>query len=91
MHLGQRGSTLRVNASSAPQGPGDACFKEHHYTVTEVAELWSFSADVIRKLFEHEPGVMVIGDPAPRGKRRYTTLRIPQSVVERVHRRLRNL
>jgi hypothetical protein len=32
--------------------------------------------------------VLVIGDRTPRHKRRYLTLRIPQSVLERVHRRL---
>jgi len=32
--------------------------------------------------------VLVIGERNPRHKRRYVTLRIPQSVLERVHRRL---
>ena len=67
-----------------------ACFQEHHYTVSEVADLWNLSPDVVRRVFEREPGVMLIGEEAPRGKRRYTTLRIPQSVAERVHRRLCN-
>ena len=65
-------------------------FQERHYTVAEIAKLWSLRADVVRRLFEREPGVLVIGDDAPRGKRRYATLRIPQSVAERVHRRLSN-
>jgi len=67
-----------------------ACYEERHYAVAEVAELWSISKQVVRKLFEREPGVMVIGGTPPRGKRRYRTLRIPQSVAERVHRRLCN-
>ena len=58
--------------------------------MAEVAELWNLSPDVVRKLFEREPGVLVLGDHGSRSKRRYTTLRIPQSVVERVHRRLCN-
>ena len=33
-------------------------------------------------------GVLVIGDPSPRHKRRHVTLRIPASVLQRVHRRL---
>jgi hypothetical protein len=65
-------------------------FQERHYAVADIAELWSLSPDVVRKLFEREPGVLVIGDPGPHGKRRYTTLRIPGSVVERVHHRLSN-
>lgn len=65
-------------------------FQERHYTVAEIAEAWSLSPDVVRRLFEREPDVLVIRDDAPRGKRRYTTLRIPKSVAERVHRRLCN-
>jgi hypothetical protein len=67
-----------------------ARFQERHYAVAEVAELWNLSTDVVRNLFEHEPGVLVLGDYGSRSKRRYTTLRIPQSVAERVHRRLSN-
>src|SRR5215469_13430737 len=37
---------------------------------------------------KHEPGVLVIGDPNPRYKRHYRTLRIPQSVLQRVHNKL---
>lgn len=67
-----------------------ARFQERHFAVGEVAELWNLSPDVVRKLFECEPGVLVIGDHGSRGRRRYLTLRIPQSVAERVHRRLCN-
>jgi len=61
---------------------------ERHYAVAEIAEIWNLSADKVRDLFENEPGVLVIGERSPRHKRRYVTLRIPQSVLERVHRRL---
>jgi hypothetical protein len=61
---------------------------ERHYAVAEIAEMWNLSADKVRELFENEPGVLVIGERTPRHKRRYLTLRIPQSVLERVHRRL---
>ena len=61
---------------------------ERHYAVTEIAEMWNLSADKVLELFEDEPGVLVIGERNPRRKRRYVTLRIPQSVLERVHRRL---
>jgi hypothetical protein len=61
---------------------------ERHYAVTEIAEMWNLSADKVRELFEHEPGVLVIGEQHSRHKRRYVTLRVPQSVVERVHHRL---
>lgn len=74
-------------ASTATSQLGSAAFAERHYTVAEIAANWSLSTDTVTRLFEHEPGVLVIGDPAPRHKRRYLTLRIPESVVERVHRR----
>lgn len=61
---------------------------ERHYAVAEIAEMWNLSADKVRELFENEPGVLVIGERSPRHKRRYITLRIPHSVLERVHRRL---
>ena len=62
---------------------------ERHYSPAEIAELWNLSADCVRKIFEREPGVFVIGNPfARRTKRSYTTLRIPQSVLERVHKRM---
>ena len=60
-----------------------------HYSPGEIAEVWSLSVDSVRKIFENEPGVLVLGNPQPRrGKRSYTTLRIPANVMERVHRRL---
>jgi hypothetical protein len=82
---GSNGAGLERGASAAP-----ARFEERHFSPAQIGEMWGLSADVIRKLFEDEPGVLVIGEDAPRGKRRYTTLRVPQSVVERVHRRLCN-
>ena len=66
----------------------NAALVERHYAVIEVAELWNLSPDKVREIFEHEPGVLVIGDRNPRHKRRYLTLRIPQTVLLRVHNRL---
>ena len=62
---------------------------ERHYSIQEVAEAWNLSPDCIRKIFEKEPGVLVIAKTAPRrGKRSYTTLRIPDTVFNRVHKRM---
>jgi hypothetical protein len=64
-------------------------FAMRHYSVKEIAGLWSLSDDAVRKIFEKEPGVLAIGDSSPTvRKRRYTTLRIPEDVLARVHRRL---
>jgi hypothetical protein len=60
-----------------------------HYTVAEIAKLWNLSDEAVRGIFQNEPDVLILGDQRPRGhKRRYTTLRIPEFVVERVHRKL---
>jgi hypothetical protein len=74
---------MEVRAPQEKSGPA-----ERHYAVVEVAEMWHLSPDKVRDLFEHEPGVLVIGDQFPRHKRRYRTLRIPQTVLQRVHNRL---
>ena len=61
---------------------------EPHLTVAQVAERWGLSEDTIRRLFENESGVLLIEPPRGRmsRRRRYRTLRIPESVIERVHR-----
>jgi hypothetical protein len=67
-----------------------ARFEERHFTVAEIGATWRLSNDVIRRLFETEPGVLVIADNRTRSKRSYRTLRVPETVMERVHRRLSN-
>ncbi len=67
----------------------DETSAEKHYSVLELAELWNLSENTIRRIFENEPGVLKWGSREGRFKRRYTTLRIPETVVLRVHRRLR--
>jgi hypothetical protein len=59
---------------------------EPHYTPAELAELWGVDPETIRNVFRNEPGVLKLGNNG--GKRTYVTLRIPESVAERVHRRL---
>jgi len=48
--------------------------------------MWNLSKDTVRRMFQNEPGVLVLGDRSSGRKRGYTTLRIPQSVLEKVHR-----
>jgi hypothetical protein len=80
--------TKAVKKTVAPQGePDSPTSLEKHFSPKELAQLWGFSSDTTRRLFQNEPGVLVLID-GRRGKRRYRTLRIPASVAERVHRRL---
>ena len=61
---------------------------ERHYKPSQIAQSWGVSTDTIRRMFESEPGVLVLGDAAGgRGKRRYRTMTIPESVLVRVYER----
>src|SRR5437764_12238931 len=59
---------------------------EKHYRVRELAALWGFSDNTIIRIFTSEPGVIRLESGA--GKRKYTTLSIPEGVALRVHERL---
>ena len=72
------GENAGSEAASAPFGKV--------YTPRELAGLWQLSENSVRRLFQDEPGVFVLGDSNPRGKRGYCTLRIPEHVVQRVWR-----
>jgi hypothetical protein len=61
---------------------------ERHFAPQELADLWNVSVQTIREIFEREEGVLKIGRDGSRTRRRYKTLRIPESVAERVHTRL---
>ncbi len=61
---------------------------ERHYTPEELAELWHFDESTIRRMFMDEPGVLTYGKESRHdGRRDYVTLRIPESVALRVHRK----
>ena len=61
---------------------------ERHYAPAEVASLWSLDVETIRRIFRQEPGIVVLQSPFKKHKRSYETIRIPHSVLERVHQRL---
>jgi hypothetical protein len=76
------------NGSLYPHPVEMATAAERHYTPSEVAALWRLSVETVRRLFQNEPGVMVLQAPIRKGKRPYKTIRIPHSVLERVRARL---
>jgi hypothetical protein len=82
-------SESNFSFSSFQQPSREASF-ERHYSVSELAELWALSEQTIRRIFNGEPGVIEWGHNERRFKRGYKTLRIPESVVQRVHGRLRS-
>jgi len=80
--LGWLAGPLRFNVSAA--AAADKTFPsaipsaplERHYSPEELGQIWNLSADTVRRLFEREPGVLVIERNRSRA-RRYRTLRIP--------------
>lgn len=59
-------------------------FAERHYTVNELASMWSLSGEFVRQLVQHEPGVTEWVRQRP-GRRRYRVFRVPSSVAERIY------
>jgi hypothetical protein len=74
------------SSKKPPQNTTQAALAlERHYTVGEIGKMWALSEKTIRRMFEEEPGVLQWGSPETRRKRGYQTLRIPESVLLRVH------
>jgi hypothetical protein len=81
-------NALQFEKTAAAAQPSVASV-ERHYSAAEIGEVWNLSADCVRNICENEPGVLVIGNAQQRrGKRSYTTPRIPQTVLDGGHRRL---
>ena len=72
----------------AEQPRAESSVLERCYSPEQLADLWALSSDTVRRIFEHEAGVLAIERPRVYGKRRYRTLRIPESVAQRVYNRL---
>jgi hypothetical protein len=78
-------------SSSSQCSPGIAVESERHFTAKEVAEAWNLSQDTIYRLFVNEPGVLLLVSERKEYRRTRRTLRIPESVKNRVYRRLQNV
>lgn len=59
--------------------------KETHFSIKQIAEMWSCSKDSVFRIFRDEPGVLKLGSE------KHRVLRIPSSVLDRVHRRRSNV
>ena len=71
----------------ADDGVGPTVAQDQHYVPGELAKLWHMSPNSVRRIFRNEPGVILIEPPTPKKprKRRLVQMRIPASVVQRVH------
>jgi hypothetical protein len=86
-HEGQERRKVVMGAQAAAgTGAGINSELERHYTVAEVAEMWGLSETKVRHLFRDAPGVLQtkLRTLRPR-KRQHVGLRIPESVLIRVH------
>ena len=68
--------------------PGESRLFERHFSPAELAEVWRLSEDTVRRIFEREPDVLIFENPDKASDRRRRTMLIPESVAERVYRRL---
>jgi hypothetical protein len=83
-------SAHALHTVSGPSaGPAIELAREKHYSIIEIAELWALSEKTVRKIFEREPGVIHWSTEEKLHKRGYRTLRVPETVLHRVHRKLR--
>ena len=79
---------FRPVSTGSPLGSTDFA-NEKHYSVMEIAKLWALSEKTVRRIFEREPGVIHWCTEEKLHKRGYRTLRVPETVLYRVHRKLR--
>jgi hypothetical protein len=81
-----------VNQQTLEQVQRGALPIEQYYSVAEVSAKMSISDTKVRRMFQNESGVLKIGEPSRRVagklKRRYYTLRIPESAIRHVIARL---
>jgi hypothetical protein len=82
--------TIPGKDAGSPDGsqPRDIAF-ERPYSIAEIIQLWGLSEKTVRRLFAEEPDVITWGHEEKRFGCAYRTLRIPKSVLRRVHRRIR--
>ena len=78
----------RTKAKRTPKAKPEIGLSGHHYSPVELAEAWGISVETVRSIFREEPGVLKLGKTGTKYRRAYFTLRIPQEVALRVHRRL---
>jgi hypothetical protein len=74
--------------STQSNTPSDVAL-ERHYTISEIAEMWHLEYKKVQRLFMDVDGVLKEVTDGTLKKQRYTLLRVPESIVIQVHRKLR--
>lgn len=78
----------QINATRCKPVPKAIRGPKRVYTVAEVAEMMGLSYPTVIRLFENEPGVIILERPTTMNKRRYRNMRITHVAFENVMRRL---
>ena len=76
---------MLLPASGGPPPPASPV--ETLYDIADVARILNVSKDTARRLFDREPGIFTITSPPCKYRRKYVTIRVPESVLLRVYRR----
>ena len=77
----RRRKLVGITSTPGPQLPA----LEPHFTPDQLAEMWSMSPNSVRRLCEEEGGCLVIVRPEQLHKRRYKTVRMPQSTAIKIY------
>ena len=80
----------KLGEAQQPREASGSRLFERHFSPAELATQWNLSEDTVRRIFEREPDVLIFENPERISSRRRRTMRIPESVAERVYRRLGN-
>jgi hypothetical protein len=76
-----------VDHRTGTPSAADMTFAERHYRVGELATLWGYGREAVRKLVKDDPGVLKLRQGR---KKAHTTYSVPESVAQRIHTRLLN-
>jgi hypothetical protein len=58
---------------------------EKHFSIKEIAALWGFSPGRVRSIFRDRSDVLRLGHAETLHKNCYVSIRVPESVVNRVY------
>ncbi len=79
---------LRTFSGPSPAAARDVA-REQPYSVIAIATRGALREKTVRKIFDREPGVIHWCTEEKLHRRGYQTLRVPETVLYRVHRKLR--
>ena len=81
--------SLQLVTTRRPSSAGSTATQvtalERHYSPNELAVKWHVCPNTVRRLCEEEGSIFVIDRPEEMHKRRYKTIRIPESTAIKIY------